>query len=81
MVADGRIRVNSVPDDKLLEWSKLKASADDKISVNLKTEFYFGMSRKHCGKGESAGYQHFLLFPQCFQKPSFSALLNVSIVW
>ena len=22
-------------------------------------------------KGESAGYQHFLLFPQCFQKASF----------
>ena len=24
------------------------------------------------GKGENAGYQHFLLFPQCFQKPSLS---------
>ena len=24
------------------------------------------------GKGENAGHQHFvLLFPQCFQKPSF----------
>ena len=23
------------------------------------------------GKEENAGYQHFLLFPQCFQKPSF----------
>ena len=22
-------------------------------------------------KGENAGYQHFLLFPPCFQKPSF----------
>ena len=22
-------------------------------------------------KGENAGYQHFLPFPQCFQKPSF----------
>ena len=21
------------------------------------------------GKGENAGYQHFLLFPQCFQNP------------
>ena len=31
---------------------------------------------KHCGKGENAGNQHFLLFPQCFllyhrQKLSF----------
>ena len=24
------------------------------------------------GKGENAGYQHFLLFPLCFQKPSFT---------
>ena len=23
------------------------------------------------GKGENAGYQHFLLFPQCFQKATF----------
>ena len=23
------------------------------------------------GKGENAGYQHLLLFPQCFQKASF----------
>ena len=23
------------------------------------------------GKGENAGYQHFLLFPRCFQKAAF----------
>ena len=23
------------------------------------------------GKGENAGYQQFILFPQCFQMPSF----------
>ena len=34
------------------------------------------------GKGENAGYQHFLLFPQCFQKVSFSSkVLKVWIVW
>ena len=32
------------------------------------------------GKGENAGYQHFLLFPQCFLKPSSSGLLQVEIV-
>ena len=26
------------------------------------------------GKGENAGYQHFLLFPQCFQKPCSESL-------
>ena len=33
------------------------------------------------GKGENAGYQHFLLFPQCFQKPTSLGSLKVGIVW
>ena len=33
------------------------------------------------GKGENAGNQHFLLFPQCFQKASFPGSLKVGIVW
>ena len=28
------------------------------------------------GEGENAGYQHFLLFPQCFQKPSSVGLFK-----
>ena len=32
------------------------------------------------GKAENAGYQHFLLFPQCFQMPSLSGSLKVWIV-
>ena len=31
------------------------------------------------GKGENAGYQHFLLFLQCFQKPSFLGLLKIGL--
>ena len=33
------------------------------------------------GKGENAGYQHFLLFPQCFQKHPVSRSLKLPIVW
>ena len=68
--------INSLTNNKILDWSKLKAFADDKINVNevLKT----GLGR---GKGENASYQHFLLFPQCFQKPSVSGSLKVGIVW
>ena len=33
------------------------------------------------GKGENAGYQHFLLFPHCFQKASVPGSLKVGIVW
>ena len=38
---------------------------------------------KIVGKGENAGYQHFLLFPQCFQKASYINIgwLKVGIVW
>ena len=32
-------------------------------------------------KGKNADCQHFLLFPQCFQKASFSWLFKVGIVW
>ena len=31
------------------------------------------------GKGENAGYQHFLLLPQCFQKVSILRLLKVGL--
>ena len=33
------------------------------------------------GKGENAGYQHFLLFPQCFQKASYPDRSKGVIVW
>ena len=36
---------------------------------------------KIVGKGENAGYQHFLLFPQCFQKASFPEASKGVIVW
>ena len=32
-------------------------------------------------KEENAGHQHFLLFPQCFQKVSSTGSLKVGIVW
>ena len=33
------------------------------------------------GKGENAGYQHFLLFLQCFQTLSSTGSLKPRIVW
>ena len=32
-------------------------------------------------KGENAGYQHFLLFPKCFEKASFLDTSKGVIVW
>ena len=38
--------------------------------------FVFNRVENIVGKGENAGYQHFLLFLQCFQKASFVGLLK-----
>ena len=65
------ICIKSLPDDIFLDWSKLKAFADDKIYVNKKLKFVLGRVENIVGKGENAGHQHFLLFPQCFQKAFF----------
>ena len=53
------------------DWSKLKVFSVNKINVTKKLNFDLGMVENIVGKGENAGYPHFLLFPQCFQKPSF----------
>ena len=45
--------------------------ADDKINVTYVTNFVMGRVGNIVGKGENVGYQHFLLFPQCFQKGLF----------
>ena len=59
----------------------LKAFADDKINVTEKFKFVLGWVENMVRKEENNGYQHFLLFPQCFQKASFSESLKVVIVW
>ena len=64
--------INSLPNDKILDWSKLKAFADDKINVNEKFKFGLGMVEKIMGKGENTGFKHFPLFLHCFQKFSVS---------
>ena len=63
------IILNSSPNDKILDsWSKLKAFADENLSVNQKLKFALGREENIGGKGENAGYQHFLVFTKCFFK-------------
>ena len=78
---DMTLAVNSLPNDKIFDWTKLKAFADDKINVNEKLKLGLGRVENIMGKEEHAGYQHFLLFPQYFQKRSVSGSLKVRIVW
>ena len=72
--------VNFLPNDKILDLSKLNALADDNLNANNKLKFGLERVENIAGKGENAGYQHFLLFPQCFQKASSRGLLKVRIV-
>ena len=65
--------INSLLNDKIFDWSKLKAFADDKLDVK-KMISLFDRFENTVGKGENAGYQrnqHFLLFQKCFSVSSF----------
>ena len=46
-----------------------------------KLKFVLGWVENIVEKGENASYQHFLLFPQCFQKAFSLGSLKVGIVW
>ena len=58
--------------EKIIDLSNLKAFVDKKIIVTEKNENWFRKGRKHSGKGENAGLQHFIIFPLCFKKLSFN---------
>ena len=73
--------LNPSPNDKFLDLSELKAFADNKLNLAEKLKFILGRVENIEGKGEIAGNQYFLLFPQCFQKASILGSLKVGIVW
>ena len=66
--------INSLPNNKILDWTKLKAFADDKLDIAKTMTSVYDRVENIVGKGENASYQHFLLFSRCFQKFSFSGL-------
>ena len=68
---------------KIFARSKLKAFGDDQIHVNVDqmAEYVLDRVENIVGKGGNIGYQHFFLFPQCFQKVSFSGSLKSGSVW
>ena len=59
-----------------LDRSKLEASEDNKNKWDWAIEICFAKNQKNIvGKGENSGYQHFLLFQQCFPKASFQVIV------
>ena len=73
--------VNSLPNDKFLDWSSFKVFADNKIDLTENFKFVLGRVYKTVGKEENAGDQHFLLFPRCFPTNCSKRLLNIVIMW
>ena len=72
--------LNPIPDNKILGLSKLKVFADDKLNITQNIKVVFHRIANILGKEENAGYQHFLLFPHCFQKAFSSIVSKVVIV-
>ena len=68
--------LNPLPNDKILEMTKLKAFADDKLNVAKMTISLFGRVENPMGKGENAGHQHFFPFPTGFSKALFLRLVK-----
>ena len=64
-----------------MAFTKLKTFAGDKFNIAKIMIFVSDRLENIVGKGENDGYQHFLLFPLCFQKPSVSGTLKVGTVW
>ena len=60
--------VNALSDNKILDWFKLKHSADDNFEFDVNSRKFSKMVENTVSKGEIARYEQFPLFPQCFFK-------------
>ena len=72
--------LNSLPNEKIIDLFKLKAFADEKLKVIQMAKLVLNEAENIVGKEENDGYQHFLLFPQCFQKAFSLGSLKVENV-
>ena len=59
---------NPLPNDKVLDSSKLKEFADDNFELDENGRKFSKRVENAMGKTEIAHYERFLLFPQCFLK-------------
>ena len=57
-----------LPNDNILDLSKLEAFADDKIIAVRKTKNCFWKCRKHCGNRRKRWFPSFSPFPTMFSK-------------
>ena len=71
---------NPLPENKILDWSKLK-QIEDIFKFYENSRKFSKRVKNTVGKGEIARYEQFLLFPQCFQKACFLQASKGVIVW
>ena len=76
-----KFRINPSQNDKFFNRTKLRAFADGKLNFAVIMISLFDRVENSVGKGENAGFQHFLLFPKCFPKLPSLRLLKLWIVW
>ena len=60
---------NPLPNDEISDLSKLTEFAGYRMNDAKMMIYVFDRVGNIMGKGENAGYQHYLFFQQCFQKP------------
>ena len=60
--------INPLPDEKILERSKLKHFSDYNFKFDENSRKFSKRVENVVGQGEIAHYEQFLLFPLCFQK-------------
>ena len=70
-----------LPEDKILDWSKLKQSADDNFEFHVNNKNFSELVENTVGKEEIACYEQFLLFPKCFQMVCFPGASKGVIMW
>ena len=75
------MHINPFTRRQILDWSKLKQSADNNFKFDDNSRKVFKWVENTMGKGEIARYEQFLLFPQCFQKACFPGASNGIVVW
>ena len=81
-----RQNFNPLPEDKILDSSKLKEFADDNFKFDKNGRKLSRRVENTVGKGEIACYKQFLVtsnfsFSQCFQKAGFPGASKGVIVW
>ena len=76
-----QIIFNPLPDNKILDWSKLKEFAADNFKFDEIGRKLSKWVEDTVGKREIARHEQFLLFPQFFEKACFPGASKGIIVW